>query len=245
MNTNRLLPVGALLLLAPFLLVSACSNGETTVITGEAPMETGITVSGTGEASAAPDMATIDLGIEAFAATVAEARDRAARAASSLIASVKANGVADRDIQTRQVGVNPVYDYSRPGQPVITGYSVSNILTVRVRDLDRLSRVIDDAIAAGGEAVRVNGLQFGFGDREALLETARKNAIADARKRAETYAAAAGVRLGDVLAISETAVSGPVPLAVPRAAATGDSTPIEPGESTITVSVTVRFALER
>lgn len=241
---TRTLPLAAMLLLAAA-FAAACSGGDTTIVTGEAPMETGITVSGTGEASAAPDMATIDLGIETFAPTVAEARDRAARAASSLIASVKANGVADRDIQTRQVGVNPVYDYSRPGQPVITGYTVSNILTVRVRDLDRLSRVIDDAIAAAGDTVRVNGLQFGVSDREALLETARKNAVADARKRAETYAAAAGVRLGGVIAISETAVSSPMPLAVPRAAATGEGTPIEPGESTMTVSVTVRFALER
>ncbi len=240
---NRTLPFAAILLLAASL--AACAGGETTIITGEQPMELGITVTGTGEAAAVPDTATFDVGVEVTAPSVAQARKEAAAAASALIASVKKNGVADRDIQTRQVSVGPLYDYSPPGQPRIIGYTVANTVTVRVRNLDTLGTVIDGALAAAGDAARFNGLQFGISDREALLETARKNAIADARRRAETYAAAAGTRLGAVLAISETAVSGPVPLAAPRVAATGDTTPIEPGESTVSVTVTVRFALER
>ena len=191
-------------------------------------------------------MAMLDLGVEVTAASVADARERAAQAASRLIASVKGNGVADRDIQTRAIAVNPQYDYSRSGPPVITGYTVQNLLAVRVRDLDRLGKVIDDALAAAGDAARLNSLQLGFSKQDDLLETARKNAVADARKRAETFAAAAGVRVGVVLAITETATSGPVPPGLPAGRSTADTaTPVEIGESTVTVTVSVRFAIEQ
>ena len=226
-------------------LATACS-GDTTIVAGESTTDLGITVTGTGEAAAAPDMAMLDLGVEVTAASVTDARERAAQAASRLIASVKGNGVADRDIQTRAIAVQPQYDYSRSGPPVITGYTVQNLLAVRVRDLDRLGKVIDDALAAAGDAARLNSLQLGFSKQDDLLETARKNAVADARKRAETFAAAAGVRVGAVLAITETAASGPIPLGLPAARSTADTaTPIEPGESTVTVTVSVRFAVEQ
>ncbi|WP_192498115.1 SIMPL domain-containing protein [Tepidiforma bonchosmolovskayae] len=236
----------ALIAVAALVLFAAACSGDTTILSGESPTDLGITVTGTGEAAAPPDMATLDLGIEVAASSVADARERAAQAAARLIASVKANGVADRDIQTRAIAVQPQYDYSRPGAPVITGYAVQNVLTVRVRDLDRLGRVIDDALAAAGDAARLNSLQLGFSKQDDLLETARKNAVTDARRRAETFAAAAGVRVGDVLAITETAAGGPVPLGLPAGRSAADTaTPVEVGESTVTVTVSVRFAIEQ
>jgi uncharacterized protein YggE len=242
MTRTRRSPV-LLALAALALLAAACSS--ITILPGESPTDLGITVTGTGEAAAAPDMAILALGVEVAAPSVAEARERAARAASRLIASVKGNGVADRDIQTRAIAVQPQYDYSRFGPPVITGYTVQNVLTVRVRDLDRLGRVIDDALAAAGDAARLNSLQLGFSKQDDLLETARKNAVADARKRAETFAAASGVRVGAVLAITETA-GGPVPLGLPAGRSAADTaTPVEVGESTVTVTVSVRFSIEQ
>lgn len=227
------------------LLLAGCTSPSTTVVTGDSDVETGITVSGTGEASAPPDMAILTLGVEVSSPSVADARDRAARAASNLIDAVKRNGVQDRDIQTQAVSVSPQYDYTRPGTPGIAGYLVQNTLTVRVRDLSRLSAVIDDALAAAGDAARLNGLQFSFSDRDGLLKTARERAMADARARAETYAAAAGVRLGTVISIAETASGGPIPLAVPASGRiASDATPIETGESTVTVTVTVRYAIQ-
>lgn len=226
-------------------VLAACGEGDTINLPAPTAVE-GITVSGTGEAFAPPDVATLTLGIEVSAPTVAEARERAADAADRLIAAVKANGVQDRDIQTTYIAVNPLYDYTPTGSPPrITGYSVANILTVRVRDLDRVSAVIDDALGAAGDAARLNGIQFGIDNREALLREAREKAIADARARAETYAAAAGVRVGEVRSISE--VSSPS-VVVPRAPATGADargTPIEPGEASLSVTVTVTFALAR
>lgn len=236
----------ALIAVAALVLFAAACSGDTTILSGESPTDLGITVTGTGEAAAPPDMATVDLGIEVAASSVADARERAAQAAARLIASVKANGVADRDIQTRAIAVQPQYDYSRSGPPVITGYTVQNVLTVRVRDLDRLGRVIDDALAAAGDAARLNSLQLGFSKQDDLLETARKNAVTDARRRAETFAAAAGVRVGDVLAITEIAAAGPVPLGLPAGRSAADTaTPVEVGESTVTVTVSVRFAIEQ
>lgn len=242
MTRTRLAPM--LVILPLIALLAAACTGDTTIFTGESTADLGITVTGTGEASAPPDMATLALGIDVTAPSIAEARERAAQAANRLIASVKANGVADRDIQTRAISVEPRYDYSRPGAPVITGYAVQNILTVRVRDLDRLSKVIDGALAAAGDAARLSGLQFGFSKQDDLLKAAREAAIADARRRAETFAAAAGVRVGGVVAITETAASGPIPLGLPAGRSTADTpTPIETGESTVTVTVSVRFAI--
>ncbi len=223
-------------------LVAACGS-DTTVVMGEDIVEYGITVSGTGEAAATPDMATIDLGVEVTATTVAAAREGAAAAARRVIDAAKAQGVADRDLQTRTISISPVYDYSRSGTPTVTGYIAANFLVVRVRDLARLPAVIDAATAAGGDAARLQGITFGFNDEAALRKTARENAIADARQRAETYAAAAGVQLGEVISIVETSASPPVPFT--RSAAADTATPIEPGESTVAVSVTVRFAIAR
>lgn len=242
-HNARIVPLVATLVSC--LLLAGCFSPDTTVYTGETAVENGITVSGTGEASAPPDMAILELGIEVASTSVADARERAARAANSLIQATKANGVQDRDIQTRSVSVSPQYDYSRPGTPTIIGYLVQNTLVVRVRDLDRLATIVDAALDAAGDAARLQGLQFTFSDPEELQKTARQRAIEDARTRAEAYAAAAGVRLGTVVAITETTSGGPVPLGIPAGGRIGaDSTPIETGESTVTVTVTVRYQIE-
>jgi uncharacterized protein YggE len=233
-------------ILALAFIATAC-EGDTTVNVppqGDSSVTDGITVSGLGEVRTEPDIAIVNIGIEASGATVQEARDTGADAASKLIASVKANGVEDKDIMTTSVNIYPQYFYSQNEPPRITGYIANNQLAVTVRDLDKAGKVIDDGVAAAGDAARLQGISFGIDDPQPFLKEAREKAIADAKSRAETYAAAAGVKVGVILSISESSGStGPIL----RAPATGGSfdsaTPIQPGETTVSASVAIRFAI--
>lgn len=233
-------------ILALAFIATAC-EGDTTVNVpplGDSSVTDGITVSGLGEVRTEPDIAIVNIGIEASGATVQEARGTGADAASKLIASVKANGVEDKDIVTTSVNIYPQYFYSQNEPPRITGYIANNQLAVTVRDLDKAGKVIDDGVAAAGDAARLQGISFGIDDPKPFLKEAREKAIADAKSRAETYAAAAGVKVGAVLSISESSGStGPIL----RAPATGGSfdsaTPIQPGETTVSTTVAIRFAI--
>lgn len=204
-----------------------------------------ITVAGLGEASAVPDVAVLSIGVEVTEKSVARAREAAATAATAVLESMRANGVAERDIRTTGLQLHPQYDYSRNAAPKIVGYVASHQLSVKVRAMDALSRVVDGAVLAGGDSARLQGITFEVDDPSALLASARRNAIADARLRADTYAAAAGVSVGKVLAISEVEEREPAPrmMAARAESMKMADTPIEPGESTISVRVTVRFAL--
>ena len=205
-----------------------------------------ITVAGLGEASAAPDVAVLSLGVEVTEKSVAQARQQAAEAAAAVLDSMRKNGVADRDLRTTGLQLHPQYDYSRNNAPKIIGYLASHQLSVKVRAMDSLSQVVDGAVIAGGDAARLQGISFEVDNPADLLATARRNAIADARLRAETYAEAAGVAVGKVLAISEVEEREPAPRMMMAARAESmkmADTPIEPGESTISVRVTVRFGL--
>jgi len=249
---RRVLIVGTLLVVA--VAFSACEGDTTVNVPADPPNPTspevsGITVTGTGEARGVPDILTLSLGIETSAPTVAEARSRAAEAATQLLASLKANGIAEIDIRTSHVGIQPLYEYPQNLPPRLYAYQATNQLLVTVRDLDSAGRVIDDAAKAAGNSVRVNSLQFGFDKPETLLAEARRKAIEDAIARADVYAGSAGVTRGDVEYISEyTGTSSPYP----RPPATGGSvfddavnTPIQPGQSSVSVTVTVRFAIQR
>lgn len=206
-----------------------------------------ITVAGNGEASAAPDIATLTLGVEAMAKSVAQARQEAAQAAAAVLAALADGGVAERDIRTSGLQLHPQYDYSRNNAPKITGYMASHQLTVKVRSMDALNAVVDNAVLAGGDAARLQGISFDVDEPAALLAQARRAAVADARLRAETYAEAAGVGVGRVLAIAETGSEAHPPMPMMMAARAesmkmADSS-IQPGETTITAHVTVRFEL--
>lgn len=237
-------------ILALAFLAAAC-EGDTTVNVppqGDLAATDGITVSGLGEVRTEPDTVIVNIGIEASGTTVQEARDRGAEAAVNLIDSLKANGVEDKYIQTTSVNIYPQYFYSQNEPPRITGYITNNQLAVTVRDLDAAGKVIDDGVAAAGDAARLQGISFGIDDPTPFLKEAREKAIADAKVRAETYAAAAGVKVGAILTIAESMSSGG-PSPILRAPATGADaayeTPIQPGQTTVSVSVGVRFAIER
>jgi uncharacterized protein len=206
-----------------------------------------ITVGGVGEASATPDIAVVTIGVEVTQKTVAAARQDAAAASSAVLKTLSQNGVAERDIRTSGLRLNPQYDYSRGSSPKVVGYQASHQFTVKVRAIDTVSAVVDGAVLAGGDATRLQGISFEIDEPAALLAEARRNAVADARLRAETYAAAAGVPVGSVVSISELPANEPpvrpMMMMARAEAMTMDETPIQPGETTISAQVVVRFAI--
>lgn len=217
---------------------------------------TGIAVSGTGTTSVKPDVALVNLGIQVTSTTVADARAKAATAMEALTKAVTSKGVADADIQTQSFNISPQYGTAapaptgRPGTPEIVGYTVSNQVQLKVRNLDSVSDVLDTAIAAGGNSIRVNGLQFTVEKPDQHLAKAREEAVQNAKARAEVLAKAAGVKVGKPRSISEA--GGVFPqfdrLQAAPAAAPGlrpGVTPVLPGEEKLAVSVSVVFEIER
>ena len=204
-----------------------------------------IAVTGVGRFNAAPDTALLTLGVESNAATLGEATGDAARRMSAVVARVKSFGVVDADIATVAYSVDPRMAPSDPLRrdepPRIVGYHVANVAQVTVRKLADAGSILDAAVAAGANTVR--GIRFTLADPSAAQSQARASAVADALGKARQLAAAAGIKLGPVLSIRESTVSSPIPM---RAmAARAESTPIEPGQLEITVSVDLRQAIQR
>lgn len=237
-----------LAVLSMFLLAACNGDGDNVAVT-TSPATPNVSVSGRGEVQVASDTGYIDVGVSVTAATVAEARDRSARAADAVINSVKQNGVDARDIKTTNLQIQPQYVYPQNGgQPTITGYIVTNIVNAKVRNLDNFSKVVDDATAAGGDDARVNSIRFDVDDNEEALQQAREAAMADAKKKADELARLGGVTLGKPIAITE--VEGTNPPVLMADAAFGSrqtgapATPIEPGSGTVVVNLTVTWAIE-
>ena len=160
-----------------------------------------------------------------------------------LIAGLKSAGIDAKDIQTSNFSVQPRYTNPREGQvAVINGYQVQNQVSVRARDLSRLGEVLDSLVSLGANQMR--GLSFEVSKAETLRDEARKAAIANAKRRADLYAAAAGAEVGQVISIAEDVVqAGPHPVAFARAAA-AEQVPIERGTETLEARVTVTWALK-
>jgi uncharacterized protein YggE len=204
-----------------------------------------IAVTGVGRFSAAPDTALLTLGVDSNAATLAEATGDAARRMTAVVARVKSFGVADADIATVSYSVDPRMAPADPMRrdepPRIVGYHVGNVAQVTVRKLADAGPILDAAVTAGANTVR--GIRFTLADPATAQSQARASAVADALAKARQLASAAGVKLGPVLSIRESSVSQPIPM---RAmAARAESTPIEPGQLEVTVSVDLRQAIQR
>jgi uncharacterized protein len=206
-----------------------------------------LVVSGSGEASARPDMAVISAGVVAQADTASAALADNTRAMNAVLEQLRASGLADDDVQTSQFSVSPLYEQRRPDPqttqpPRIVGYQVSNQVTARVRDLDRLGEVLDALVSAGANSI--DGPAFDIADPKPLLEQARDAAVADALAKARRYAAAAGVELGEILSIEEQGGAYPPPRPMMRAEAMASAVPIAPGQTELSASVTMVFAID-
>ena len=201
-----------------------------------------LSVSAEGLSEGRPDMAIINLGVTTEGQTAAAALAENARRMTALTAALRRAGIAERDIQTSNVSVYPQQVYNEGQQPRITGYQANNTVTAKVRRIDNTGRVIDAAVGAGGNTV--NGVSFTYADPDAQLDAARRDAIAEARRRAELYASALNMRVVRIVAVSEGGgFSPPMPMPMERMAAQDASTPISPGQIETRVSVNVTFEL--
>ncbi len=199
-----------------------------------------LTVSGEATVSAPPDMATIRVGVETGGETAAEALSANNAEAARMIETLKAAGIAHKDIQTGTLRVEPRYadmQRTKPGEaPAVVGYRVVNEVAVTVRDLDSIGGMLDRVVGAG--ANRIDAIRFGLSDDAALGDEARQKAVAEARRRAEVLAEAAGVRLARVLSITDGG-GGPRPVPGMMMRAEAMDVPVERGEVGVQASVTV------
>jgi hypothetical protein len=198
-----------------------------------------MTVTGEGTIAAVPDSVVIRLGVSSQGKTARAASDANAKEMTVVLAAIKESGVADRDIQTTSLSLQPQYDPNKTGAPRLIGFQATNQVTIKIRDIGQLPAVLDRAIAAG--ANEMSGIEFVVSEQAKLLDKARIEAIADARRKAELYASAAGMKVGRVMAISEEG-----PTQTPRAYQTmraGAATPIAPGEQMLRAVVTVSYEL--
>ncbi|MEV6847770.1 SIMPL domain-containing protein [Actinoplanes sp. NPDC051411] len=234
-TTPVLVVLASLVLLSPWSL-----GGRPAFASAADQFRESVLVTGTGEVSATPDTLTADFAVEATAATVAQALEGAGVAATRMHDALVRAGIATADLQTSNFSiVSKVND-----DQAIVGYTVNQGLSVKIRDLRRAGEVMSAAIAAGGDAARLNGVSFAVENDAALLAEARRSAFADARQKAELYAREAGRPLGRVLTVSESSPADGGPGGQHGLAAMDSRFPIEPGRQQLAVTVTVQWALD-
>jgi hypothetical protein len=254
MNNKWLLATSLVLILAVVGL-SGCSQGSTAL--GALPSELklslnnqqeGIWVSGDGKVSAVPDIAILRLGIEAQEVSVADAQAQAAEAMNAVMAALTDNGLAEKDIQTQYFNIQRVTRWDEnKGQEVLLGYRVTNMITAKIRDMEKVGAIIDAAASAGGDLTRIDSVSFSIEDPSAYQTEARQKAMADAAAKAKQMAGLAGVTLGKPTYITENAY---IPSPVYRqdffekaAGAPAMETPISPGELEVSSTVQITYAI--
>lgn len=199
-----------------------------------------VTVTGEATVAVAPDTAVIRIGVTSQGMTARDASEANAKQMTGVLAAIKDNGIADRDVQTSRLSLQPQYDPNKSGTARLLGFQVTNQVTIKIRDIDKLPAILDRAIAAG--ANEMSGIEFIVSEQSKLLDQARNDAIADARRKAELYAHAAGVKVGQVVTISEEG-SSPPPRPMVQAMRAG-AVPVAPGEQMLKAVVTVSYELQ-
>jgi uncharacterized protein len=222
--------VAGLLLAAPALAQTQTMPPAVISVTGEATV------------SVPPDLAQIDGGVTSEAKTAREASDANNAAMGKVLLALKGAGIDEKDFQTSRLSLQPQTAPNRTGPNAIVGYRASNRVTIRLRDVTKVASVIDTLVAAG--ANDIGGINFMVSQASKLLDEAREQAIADARRRAEIYAKAAGVTLGAPLSISEEGNAAPVPYRR-MAAGMAASAPVAQGEETLAVTVSVSWSIKQ
>lgn len=234
------------LALAAAISLPALAHAQQGPIPPNAPR---VSVSGEGEATVSPDIALLSLSVMREAATAREALSANNDAMAAVIAAMKADGVADRDLQTASIQIQPRYTYTNNADGTqkseLTGYQVFNTLSVRVRDIAKTGTLLDKAVTLGVN--QGGGITFTNDDPSKTITEARKRAVADAVSKARTLAEAADVKLGRVIEISEQSFAQPpMPMMVKaqRMEAADSSVPVEAGENSYKVQVNVTFELK-
>lgn len=238
------------LIAGPVLAGAITSPGRAVPVgtaTGDTTPEHTISVAGSGKITIAPDMATISLGVSVERPTAKEAREAAAERMTGVIKALRALGIKDEDITTSMVSLNPVYDYPVNTAPRLRAYQLQNTITVKIRDIAKVSDVLDDSVIGG--ATVINGITFDVADRAAAEAKAREAAVKDAKAKAQTLADGVGAHISGVASMSES-VSTPIwydKNFAPSAGGATDGvtpTPVMPGTTDVTITVQVSFLID-
>ena len=202
-----------------------------------------ISVTGEATVSVPPDLVQIDAGVTTEAKTAREASDANNAAMGKVLLALKGAGIEEKDYQTSRLSLQPESAPNRTAGPAtIVGYRASNRVTIRLRDVSKVASVADTLVGAG--ANDIGGINFTVSQASKLLDDAREQAIADARRKAEIYAKAVGVTLGAPLSISEGGTPGPITFRR-MAAGMAAAAPVAQGEETLQVTVAVSWAIKQ
>ena len=207
---------------------------------------TTLSLSASGEVSRKPDMATISTGVQTEAPTAAEALRLNAVRMNQVIAALKKGGIADRDIQTSGLSLNPQYVYQENLPPKLTGYQASNQVTIVVRDLTKLGLAVDAVVNAGANSV--GGIGFGLQNSDAANDAARLDAVKALQAKANLYAQAMGYRVARLVTLSEGggySPPQPIPMLAMARMDKAESTPVEAGELKVRIDINATFELVR
>ncbi len=251
---NRILYLAGILLIAIIIVgVNGCDS-----ITGPASSKvpigsqqtTGIWVTGEGKVTVTPDIAILSLGVEAQADTVAQAQSEASSAMNEILTALRSSGVEETDIQTQYFSIYPTRRWDPDtGEEELTGYQVTNMVTVKVRKVEDTGTIIDTVAAAGGDYIRISSISFTVDDPVPYQEEARAKALADAQEKAQQIADNADLKLGTPTYINETSsynpytVNMPYGLGIPVPTIETSSS-ISPGETTVTVIMQVAYGID-
>ncbi|MEW6545475.1 MAG: SIMPL domain-containing protein [Bacillota bacterium] len=241
--------VAAVAVLAVLLGAGLALRGSEVQAVDEARVDRLIQVNGTGEVQVKPDMASLQVAVETTGNTARAAQEQNARAMQEVISTLKTLGIAEKDIQTTQLSLYPIYESTKPERPQeepqpprVIGFRAENGVQVTVRKLDDLGKAVDAVVASG--ANRIQGISFGLSDPRPWQDRALEEAVADARRQAELAAKAAGVQIKGVRNISVHRGGIPIirgPMLMKAEAGYGAAPPVMPGELTIQVSVSMTF----
>jgi len=253
MNRN-LLPVLGLVLVLAVGGVLGCSQGSATrggaslYLQSNDNSQGGIQVSGYGELTLVPDLATLRLGIVSQEDSVAEAQAAASKAMNQVLAALKAQGVADKDIQTQYFSISQRTKWDPDTyEEIVIGYEVSNIVSAKIRDMDKVGAIIDAAADAGGDLTRIQGVSFSVEEPSSYYKELREKAMADAQAKAEQIAEFYGITLGKPTHISEESIPTLPVWDIYYRAVAGEGeiapTPISAGETELSLSIYVTYAI--
>jgi uncharacterized protein YggE len=258
MKRTLLLTV-SILLLVILLAATGCDGVtsppvRTSISNSSSGQNTGIWVSGTGEVSVTPDIAILQVGVQAKEETVLEAQEQASEAMEKVLRALTGSGVKDEDIQTQYFRIRQDTRWdSFNDEEEITGYEVTNTVTAKIRDIDNVGDIINAAVIAGGDLVRINDFSFTVEKPEAYYDEARELATADAKAKAEKLAKQTGVKLGDPTYISESGytpstyggisygLSASVVVPAPQVII---ETPTSPGQVNVTLTVQIAYSIK-
>lgn len=238
-----ILGLSVIVLLAVVGLASRTAIVDAAPNRADEPVKRQITVSGMGQVTAQPDKATITIGVQMTSPTLAEATKQANDAMTKVLDAIKAQGIDAKEIQTSNYSVSPIQNYKEGEPSTITGYQVMNVVTVTVKKIENVGKVLDAGMGAG--ANYLGGVYFGVADSSPYEKDARTAAVKDATQIAQTLATSAGVKLGNIVSVTEGAINTPPPVPVGRvfAADAASAGPVETGSLQISTNVVMVFEI--